>query len=249
MTLRPKIIAIVSDIHSNLAALKAVMEDAERRGANDVWCLGDLIGYGPDPNECVALIQSKASRCIIGNHDLGVLGRENLDLFNPYAAVANRWTEGVLSPSARAFLEGLLPMAAWEDVTFAHGSPREPVWEYVTNGSIARESFPHFQTRLCLVGHSHVPLFCPEPAAGEGYGLYQFPKARPLDVSAGKWLINPGSVGQPRDRDPRASYLLFDPAAQVIRHFRVQYDIAATQERLRKEGLPEYLVDRLSQGT
>jgi len=241
-------IAVISDIHSNLAALRAVIDDAARTGATAFWCLGDIVGYGPDPHECLALVRERATLCLRGNHDLGAIGVVPLEEFNPYAAAANAWTGRVLLDEERAFLRGLPSMLTWEDVTLAHASPREPVWEYVLSATVAMASFDHFQTRLCFVGHSHVPFICPEPASMRGCAFLQFPEQEPVDLGERRLILNPGSVGQPRDGDPRASYLLYDRDADAARLRRVAYDIAETQRRMGEAGLPRNLADRLAHG-
>ncbi|MEE9285368.1 MAG: metallophosphoesterase family protein [Dehalococcoidia bacterium] len=241
-------VAIISDIHSNLAALEAVLDDAEGRGAGELWCLGDIVGYGPEPRECLALVRSRARLCLSGNHDLGAIGAVSLADFNPYAAAANQWTSEVLEEEEKAYLGNLPSKLVWEDVTLAHASPREPVWEYVLSAPIARASFAHFETRWCLVGHSHVPLFCLETDAGTACALYRLPEDSPLSLGRQRMIINPGSVGQPRDGDSRASYAVYDSEEDALYHYRVPYDIEATQEKMRQAGLPDYLAQRLSHG-
>ena len=239
---------IVSDIHGNLAALHAVLDDAARLGYDALWCLGDLVGYGPQPNECVALIQARAARCLAGNHDLGVLGAVPLDDFNAYAAAANRWTAGVLLPEARAYLATLTPRQDFAGVTLAHGSPREPVWEYVVSPSIAAASFAAFAGDVCFVGHSHLPLVCREPPGGEPPRLLAGRAGQRVPLP-GRCIVNPGSVGQPRDGDPRAAYAIYEDApAPTIEFRRVAYDVAATQALMRQAGLPAYLIERLAHG-
>jgi diadenosine tetraphosphatase ApaH/serine/threonine PP2A family protein phosphatase len=241
-------IAIIADVHSNLAALEVVLSDAAQRQADELWCLGDIVGYGPEPRECLALVRERARLCLAGNHDLGAAGAIGLDEFNPYAAEANRWTGQVLTDEERAHLAALPAMLVHEEFTLAHGSPREPVWEYVLSSAGAAASFRHFETRYCLVGHSHVPFTCPEAEAGAPSPLYQAQEDVDVTLGRGRMIINPGSVGQPRDGDPRASYAIFDTARQAVHHHRVVYDVEATQRKMRAAGLPEYLADRLSRG-
>ena len=239
---------IVSDLHSNLAALRAVLDDAAREGCDELWCLGDLVGYGPQPNECVALMQAKAARCLAGNHDLAVLGAVPLDDFNTYAAAANRWTAGVLEEEARAYLAGLAPREEFAGVTLAHGSPREPVWEYVVSPSIASASFAAFAGNVCFVGHSHLPLVCREPPYGTPPQLLAGRAGQRVALT-GRCIVNPGSVGQPRDGDPRAAYAIYqDAPAPAIEFRRVAYDVAATQALMRQANLPAYLIERLALG-
>ena len=241
-------VAIVSDVHSNLPALEAVLEDSARRGAADLWCLGDIVGYGPEPRECLAIIRQRASLCLSGNHDLGAIGKLSLDEFNGYAAMANQWTGQVLTAEEKEWLGGLPNKLEWEDVTLAHASPREPVWEYVLSVPSAMAAFEHFETRICFIGHSHVPFVVPEPDAGRWCAMLPFPEeggARPGDR---RLIVNPGSVGQPRDRDPRASYAIYDMDDDIVYNHRVAYDVEETQRRMRLVCLPQYLIDRLSRG-
>ncbi|MSQ25618.1 MAG: metallophosphoesterase [Dehalococcoidia bacterium] len=239
---------IVSDIHSNLAALQAVLEDAAREGYDELWCLGDLVGYGPLPNQCVALMQTKAARCLAGNHDLGVLGAVPLDDFNVHAAAANRWTAGVLEEEARAYLSSLASRQDFDGVTLAHGSPRDPVWEYVVSPYIAAASFAAFAGNVCFLGHSHLPLLCCEPPHGTPLRLLAGQAGRRVPLT-GRCIVNPGSVGQPRDGDPRAAYAIYEDApASAIEFRRVAYDVAATQTLMRQASLPAYLIERLAQG-
>ncbi|MCH8192260.1 MAG: metallophosphoesterase family protein [Chloroflexi bacterium] len=241
-------VAIISDIHSNLSALNAVLSDADRRGVDELWCLGDIVGYGPEPRECLEIVRRRAGLCLSGNHDMGVVGKVSLAEFNPYAAAANKWTAQVMEEEELAHLGSLPAKLVWEDFTLAHASPREPVWEYVMSPPIARASFAHFETRVCFVGHSHVPLVCPETQDGGNCSLFPLPEESPLPLGAGRTIINPGSVGQPRDGDPRASYAIYDSQEDALYHYRVPYDIASTQDKMRSVGLPGYLIERLSQG-
>ena len=239
---------IVSDIHSNSEAFSSVIEDAGRHGGFDeVWSLGDLVGYGPDPAEVIELLRGFAHRAVVGNHDLASVGLLGLDAFNPYAGAANRWTSGVLSAEEREYLSGLPLRLEVGDFTFAHGSPRDPVWEYVVSEWIATENFGHFDTLRCLVGHSHMPFVCRlnEQKVAE----FTVPRyGTPYYLGEERLIVNSGSVGQPRDGDPRAAYAVYDSGQESVTHHRVHYDIAATQRKMRTHGLPEYLVERLEYG-
>ena len=241
-------IALVSDIHSNLAALEAVLRDIEEQGADEVWCLGDTVGYGPDPSACVAKVRHRCAQVLSGNHDLGAVGLLSLDEFNPYAAAANRWTGEVLSEEDKAYLSGLPSMTETGKTTLAHGSPREPVWEYVLSSAVAALSFDYFKTELCFVGHSHVPFVCWQPRPGGLGYLHKLDEQAPVALTGQRAIINPGSVGQPRDGDPRASYALYDVTERAIHHRRVSYDIEETQRRMQEAGLPGYLIERLAYG-
>ena len=238
---------IVSDIHSNLEALESVLGDAQSRGGFDqVWSLGDVVGYGPDPGACIDLLLRHDLRAVAGNHDLAAIGKLSLEAFNPYAAAANRWTAGQLSAEQAEHLAGLELRLELDEFTVVHGSPRDPIWEYVVTVQAAVASFTHFDTYWCLVGHSHVPFIC-RPAA-QGAEFLRFPLDSPVVLSEDQVIINPGSVGQPRDGDPTASYAVYDSDGPTVTHHRVEYDIAATQEKMRGHDLPQYLIDRLPLG-
>ena len=240
-------VAVVSDIHANLHALEAVLGSIAKDSPDAVWCLGDLVGYGPQPNPCCALVAERADVCLIGNHDLGVLGRLDLGDFAPDAADSARWTDSVLEPQHRAYLESLEPQAAEGEVELYHASARDPVWEYVLTPLAAFASFAETDARTLLVGHSHVAL---------AFGLAQdrletmiAPGGTELDLSGeGRWILNPGAVGQPRDGDPRAAYLLLDLDGNRAAYRRVEYPIEQTQEEIRARGLPEALAERLGHG-
>ena len=238
---------IVSDVHSNLEAFRAVIEDADARGGFDeIWSLGDLVGYGPEPSECVDLLRSYSHNAVAGNHDLAAIGKLPLDRFNPYAAAANRWTAAQLTREQADYIGDLPLTLEIDEFTLAHGSPRDPVWEYLTTVDAAIACFTHIDTYWCLVGHSHIPFLCIPRA--DGAAFMSFPEGRMIQLDEGALIINPGSVGQPRDGDPRASYVLFDDAARTVAHHRVDYDIAATQYKMRQYQLPDYLIERLAVG-
>ncbi len=239
---------IVSDIHSNMEAFSAVIADAQARGSfNEIWSLGDLVGYGPSPSECVELLRAYKHNAVVGNHDLAAVGRLSLEQFNPYAAAANRWTAAQLTREQADYI-GEFPMTLeLDEFTLAHGSPRNPIWEYLVTVDAAIACFTHIDTYWCLVGHSHTPFLCvPEGTAGAAF--LAFPPDRLVQLDSGALIVNPGSVGQPRDGDSRASYAIYDDAAGTIMHHRVAYDIAATQKKMRRNGLPDYLVERLALG-
>lgn len=227
-------ILVISDIHSNLSALQAVLEKCGRYDA--VWCLGDLVGYGPDPNECIAKVRSLPNlHCVLGNHDAAVLGRMNEATFNHEAGLAINWTRRVLSAESQSFLTSLAETDVIEDVTLVHGSPRNPVWEYLTDYPTALQTFPFYKTRLCFVGHTHVPALWEEnPGEHSPALLHDFLR---INIS-GRCILNPGSVGQPRDHDNRASFALFDNVQSTWELRRVEYDIASVLERVKKTSLP-----------
>ena len=238
---------IVSDIHSNKDAFQAVIENAKQHGGFDeIWSLGDLVGYGPEPSGCIELLRSYPHSAVAGNHDLAATGNLSLDRFNPYAAAANRWTAAQLTVDQADFLGELPLILEIDEFTLAHGSPRDPIWEYLITEEAAIACFTHIETYWCLVGHSHMPFLCIPRA--DGASFMAFPEGRSIQLDEGALIVNPGSVGQPRDGDPRASCVLYDDEAQTIQHHRVAYDIAATQEKMRLNSLPDYLIDRLAAG-
>jgi diadenosine tetraphosphatase ApaH/serine/threonine PP2A family protein phosphatase len=239
--------ALLADIHANLTALEAILGDIGRQGGvEEVWCLGDVVGYGPEPGQCIELLKGTKHICIAGNHDLAAIGRLALSNFNPDAASAIRWTAERLTDADAGFLAALPTVMEREGFTLVHGSPREPVWEYLVSIGAARESFSHFKTRFCLVGHSHMPLVFKQEEDGASF----IPFAESIGQVLGKdrLIINPGSVGQPRDGDPRASYAIYDSEAGVVRLHRVPYDINEVQFKIIKNNLPVRLSVRLGQG-
>jgi diadenosine tetraphosphatase ApaH/serine/threonine PP2A family protein phosphatase len=239
-------VAVISDVHGNWHALEAVLEDVEREQPDELWCLGDLVGYGPRPNPCCAAVERRASICLAGNHDLGVLGEIDLEEFSGDAVAAARWTRGVLAEGSRSFLESLRPQGEREGVELFHASPRDPVWEYVLSADVARAAFELTGSPLVLVGHSHVPLAITlEDDLVDG-GLAEGGTELPL--GPGRRLLNPGSVGQPRDGDPRAAWLLLDFERETASFRRVEYDVASTQEEIRERELPDALAQRLAHG-
>jgi diadenosine tetraphosphatase ApaH/serine/threonine PP2A family protein phosphatase len=237
--------AILADIHGNLAAFKAVLQDIEERGgAEELWCLGDIVGYGPDPSECIALLRQYNHLCVAGNHDWAAIGKVAISDFNPDAAEACRWTARQLSPEDVRYLDNLPLTLSRDDFTIAHGSPREPIWEYVLSTQSATANLQFFETRFCLIGHSHLPVVFEN--AGGRCVLMELPAE--LRLGENRMIINPGGVGQPRDGDPRAAYAIYDDGIATIYHYRIPYDIEATQERMVKHGLPSFLATRLSYG-
>ncbi len=239
---------IVSDIHSNIEAFTSVIADANLRGGfEEIWSLGDLVGYGPDPAEVIDLLREYPHRAIIGNHDLASVGKLSLDAFNPYAAAANEWTATALDSDRRRYLAGQPLLLEIDEFTLVHGSPRDPIWEYVVSARAAIAGFNHFDTYWCLVGHSHVPFIC-RADERRGAVFMNPPVGGGYDLDENRLIINPGSVGQPRDGNPNASYALYDSDGRTISHHRVSYDISATQDKMRAHGLPDFLIDRLAQG-
>jgi diadenosine tetraphosphatase ApaH/serine/threonine PP2A family protein phosphatase len=241
-------IVIVSDIHSNLVAAEAVLAAAGSYDA--LWCLGDTIGYGPRPNECIDLMRAQASVAITGNHDLACLGKIDLHDFNPDARKANIWNGDQLTPECRAWIEPLPPQQAIDErFIVAHGSPREPIWEYLLMHEQAMANFAEFAQQACFIGHSHVQLAFRLRPGMERCERFLGEAGMTVDLEPDvRYFINPGSVGQPRDKDPRAAYALLDTAANSLRFHRVEYDIPRTQRQMADASLPLALIRRLEFG-
>jgi predicted phosphodiesterase len=240
-------IAVVSDIHGNRQAFEAVLDAIEASSCEEMWCLGDLVGYGADPDACVELAQRHAAVCLAGNHDLGVRGDLPLEEFSKGAALAARWTQATISSDTRAFLDGLEPQKLDEAVGLYHASPRDPVWEYVLSPLQAELCLDAQTHRVCLIGHSHVALtFSRSP--GESATGQTREADEELEVDGGEWLMNPGSVGQPRDGDPRAAWLELDTATWQVGYRRTDYDIAGAAAAIRAARLPDSLAERLQFG-
>lgn len=238
-------ILVISDIHANLAAFEAVLQDAEGEW-DALWCLGDVIGYGPDPNECTALLRSHDPLSLTGNHDWAVLGKLDITVFNHDARAALLWTREALSDETRDYLEPLPPAAIVEPFTLAHGSPRQPIWEYILDEMTAQVNFGYLETPFCLVGHTHIAVIYEQ--TNRGVRAHQPRYGEPLSLPDHRYIINPGSVGQPRDSDPRAAYGLLDTEAMTWEHRRTEYPIAVTQQRMEAYNLPYRLIARLEMG-
>ena len=240
-------ILVISDIHANLTAFKTVLDHA--KGDWDyVWCLGDVVGYGPDPNECVELLRTMPHLCLAGNHDWATLGRLDIRTFNPDARRAVEWTQETMTPDNLKYLEALPVTFVIGEFTLVHASPREPVWEYILEPLVAALNFPHFETPYCFVGHTHQPVIyeltnengdtrAREPHYGAGHAL-----------NGRRQIINPGSIGQPRDQNPNAAYGILDTETGTFEHRRIPYDIPDVQARMREAGLPERNITRLEHG-
>jgi diadenosine tetraphosphatase ApaH/serine/threonine PP2A family protein phosphatase len=213
-------------------------------GIDEIWCLGDTVGYGPSPNEACAIVSSRAAVGLVGNHDLIALDRATVSVaeFNPDAGAAAVWTQRVLDDTSRGWLGSLQPETHRRGVALFHGSPVDPVWAYVLSLEDARQALELTTEDLVLVGHSHVPI-----TANEAAGAHA-PAGTEVDLAHGRWLLNPGSVGQPRDGDPRAAYLLLDLAERSALFRRLPYDVERTQAAMREAGLPQALAQRLAYG-
>jgi predicted phosphodiesterase len=239
-------IAVISDIHANWHALEAVLADLETEQPDEVWCLGDLVGYGPQPNRCTTETRARSAICLAGNHDLGAIGKLELTDFSPDAATTARWTAEILEDEARSYLESLEPIGERESLQMYHGSPRDPVWEYVLSEPAARAALELTTSNIVLVGHSHIPIALRLLDGTIAGGLAK--GGSDLDLDQGRWLLNPGSVGQPRDGDARAAYLLLELESKHAHFRRVPYDVEATQAEIRENRLPEELAARLAGG-
>ena len=241
-------IAVISDVHANLYALEAVLGEIDRNPPAEIWCLGDTVGYGPRPNESCALVRGRCSLALVGNHDLVALGSSEVGVedFNPEAAAASLWTAEELSADSREFLSALEPKAATDRFELFHGGPRDPVWEYVLDEQAAADAFALTEAPTVLVGHSHVAMaILLVGGALEGRAA---PDGHEVDLGGGRRLLNPGSVGQPRDGDPRAAWLDVDLDAGRARFRRITYPVARTQAEIRERGLPDSLAERLAHG-
>ncbi len=240
-------IAVLSDIHGNRQAFEAVLADVGTTEVEEMWCLGDVVGYGADPDACIALAREHASVCLVGNHDLAVRGDLSLEEFSRGAELAARWTRENIDPDCLTYLDGLEPQRLDEAVGLYHASPRDPVWEYVLSPLQAELCLDAQRHRICLVGHSHVALSFSrapgEPATGETRS-----DGAHLDLAEGEWLLNPGSVGQPRDGDPRAAWLVLDTESLSADYRRVPYDVAGAAQAIRAARLPDSLAERLEYG-
>jgi diadenosine tetraphosphatase ApaH/serine/threonine PP2A family protein phosphatase len=241
-------IAVLSDIHSNLPALEAVASDLPP--IDEVWVLGDIVGYGPQPNEVIATLQAMGARSVLGNHDGAAIGTVDPVHFNPDARAAIEWTAQVVDTNARAYLAALPEVRCDGAVTAVHGSPRDPIWEYITGPDVAAGNFDAFETRLCLFGHTHLPI-----AFGDADGAIETSPGLPgttVSLEGRRSLVNPGSVGQPRDGLRDAAYAILTtgetPADDRVEFRRVRYDIERTQRLMREAGLPPRLAERLAYG-
>jgi predicted phosphodiesterase len=240
-------VAIATDIHGNRHAFEAVIDAAERDGAEELWCLGDLVGYGGDPDASVALARRHCSVCLAGNHDLAVVDVLSLEEFSRGAALAANWTRDVISSETREFLLSLKPEGSAQGVGLFHASPRDPIWEYVLSGLTAELCFDVTDFRVSLIGHSHVALSFDRQEGSPASGTTR-KEGTELDLEKGQWLINPGSTGQPRDGDPRAAWLLLDTDRWTASYRRAEYDIAGAQAAIRAANLPDSLAERLQHG-
>jgi predicted phosphodiesterase len=240
-------VAIASDIHGNKQAFQAVIAAAEATGAEELWCLGDLVGYGAEPDACVALADAHCTVCLAGNHDLAVVEVLSLDDFSRGAALAAYWTREVIRPETREYLLSLSPQSSAEGVGLFHASPRDPIWEYVLSALAAELCFDATDFRISFIGHSHVALSFHRPEGEPASGTTRRADSE-VDLATGEWLINPGSAGQPRDGDARAAWLMLDTGNWTATWHRADYDIAGAQAAIRAANLPDSLAERLQYG-
>jgi diadenosine tetraphosphatase ApaH/serine/threonine PP2A family protein phosphatase len=248
----PVRVAVISDIHANLPALEAVLGATDDAGVEEIWCLGDVLGYGAEPDECAELVRERCAICLVGNHDLAVFGALDVAAFSEAAAEAVAWTRENVSERSLELLRGLEPAGERQGVGLFHASPRDPIWEYVLSAEQADACLDVQPTRIALIGHSHVSLYFARPTEDEGGEEIRGSQASDdtlLDLSADRWLINPGSVGQPRDGDPRAAWLELDTAEPTARFHRTPYDIDRAAASIVAAGLPRRLADRLRIGS
>jgi len=240
-------ILVMSDIHANYTALKAVLKDAGE--VDETWCLGDLVGYGPDPNAVIEEMREvKNLSCLMGNHDVAVIGKMPMETFNGDARRSLMYHEKVLTADSMDYLKSLpMKTKVLDDATLAHGSPRDPLWEYILNSLTARLNFEHFETPWCFVGHSHIQCMFLLDEEKDRVSLETIKPDVPVQLRR-KLILNPGSVGQPRDRDPRAAYAIYDTKEKTWLPKRVEYNIPEVQERIRAAGLPEKHAARIADG-
>ena len=237
--------AVLSDVHANLEALRAVLADAADR-SDAVFCLGDVVGYGADPAACVDLVGERCQAVVAGNHERAVAGQLDLDWFNPHARAAAEWTRERLDPDAHAWMDALPLVREVEGATLVHASPAGPdEWEYLISAEDGFAAFGAFATRVCFVGHSHIPRVWSSGSWGRDWE----PHPSEIAIEAGcRYIVNVGSVGQPRDRDPRATWALWDVEAGRVDLRRVPYDVDTARRKIVEAGLPRFLADRLAAG-
>jgi diadenosine tetraphosphatase ApaH/serine/threonine PP2A family protein phosphatase len=243
-------VAAITDIHANLPALEAVLAAADDAGVEETWCLGDVLGYGVEPDACTELVRERCQVCLVGNHDIAVLGGLDISAFSEAAAVAVEWTRANVAESTLEFLRELEPSEEQSGIGLFHASPRDPVWEYVLSGEQADAGMDANPQRIGLIGHSHVALFFSRSADGEEGEMQgaEVGDGSKLDLGQGDWLVNPGSVGQPRDGDPRAAWLELDTEEMTAVFHRVPYEIERAAKPIVEAGLPSRLANRLYTG-
>ena len=233
--------AIISDIHANLEALQAVFKSIDQYGVDAVYCLGDIVGYGPNPNECIELVRKKCDHVLIGNHDYAAIGKTNIEYFNQYAKAAAYWTREHLTSKNKEYLTSLPFTHQNDEMLMVHASPTNPAhWYYVLNPYDAQIEMQSFNQPLCFIGHSHVPVIYSESDVFRG-AYFNF-------ESGQKYIVNAGSVGQPRDGNHKACYALYDMRTQSLNYIRLEYEVQKTYSKILKAGLPPFLAERLLKG-
>ncbi len=242
--------AVISDIHANLPALQGVLADIEGADVDEVWCLGDAVGYGASPNECLEILSERCNAWLVGNHDLAALGEIDISTFSPSAAEAALWTRGQLSAQSSETLQRLGRDAKDSRLDFGlyHASPRDPIWEYVVDVDLAEDCLNVQEERVALIGHSHIALYFTRVDELSRIRSELAPGGTELSMKTGQWLVNPGSVGQPRDGDNRAAWMELDTETMKATFHRVDYPVEIASEAIREAGLPPHLADRLYQG-
>lgn len=243
-------VAVISDIHANLPAMEAVLSDIDKIGVDEIWCLGDAVGYGASPNECVELLRQRCAVWLVGNHDLAALGQIDISTFSPSAAEAALWTRAALNEHSTAVLIGLGGRASGhrEGLGLFHASPRDPIWEYVVETDLAEDCLNMQEHRISLIGHSHIALYFTRVDELSRITSELAPEGTRKSLATGQWLVNPGSVGQPRDRDARAAWLALDTETMNAHFHRTEYPVELAAQAILDAGLPQQLADRLFQG-
>jgi predicted phosphodiesterase len=240
-------IVVLADVHANLVALDAVLADAGQRGEiSELWVLGDLIGYGPRPNECIERIREFEHKAVAGNHEHAAVGKITTEEFNPYAAAAAEWTAETLTKESREYIEALPELIQLDEFTMVHGTIRDPIWEYLITHEAVVEQLARQTTTYSLIGHTHIPTIVQEEESGAP--MMRLPDGAVVPLNQQRLILNPGSAGQPRDGDSRACYAFVDMEERTFSHVRVEYDIRETQRQMKGEGLPQYLIERLAKG-
>nr|MBN2277187.1 metallophosphoesterase family protein [candidate division Zixibacteria bacterium] len=239
-------VALISDVHGNLEALESVLRDMEKQGVEKIHFLGDSVGYGANPNECVRLIDKHCDIKLLGNHDYAAMGLESTENFNQLAQASIDWTQAEIKPKTITILSDFEMEAVFLDYYLVHSSPGHPEkWRYILNSEHAAVSFNDFSESICFVGHSHLPTYFELDSDGK---VLQRTKEKLECDKNRRYIVNIGSVGQPRDNDPRAGYVIIETEISLIEYRRVEYNIKKTQEKMRKANLPDFLIDRLTSG-
>lgn len=242
-------VAVISDIHANRHALEAVLQAIDRSGVDEIWFLGDAVGYGAFPDECVRILKERCAVFLLGNHDLAALREIDIGSFSPSAAASAHWTRDRMAEETFEVLRSLEGTSTRrEGVGLFHASPRDPIWEYVVDSELAEDNLDIQEERIALIGHSHIALYFTRVDELSRVASVLAPEGTELTMSGGMWLLNPGSVGQPRDGDPRAAWAELDTETLSIRFNRVEYDVEAAAGAIREAGLPAHLGDRLFKG-